>query len=229
MQNVHEKVRRELYENRDEAYDTFNAALIPGVSDTIGVRVPVLRALAKRLAKDGWEDYFKEADGTHEEKMIRAFLFAYVKNDDALEASARDFVPTIADWAVCDAFCQSYQTARRRTESTKEWIRRLAKSEREFEQRTACVLLLSHFLKTESAFALETIFGVDCRGYYAQMGKAWALATAAICRPQEVLAYLKICEDEKVVRLAVRKMCESYRIGEKDKVAARELRAERRI
>ena len=83
MQNVHEKVRRELYENRDEAYDTFNAALIPGVSDTIGVRVPVLRALTKRLAKDGWEDYFKEADGTHEEKMIRAFLFAYVKNDDA--------------------------------------------------------------------------------------------------------------------------------------------------
>ena len=147
-QNVHEKVRRELYENRDEAYDTFNAALIPGVSDTIGVmRVPVLRALAKRLAKDGWEDYFKEADGTHEEKMIRAFLFAYVKNDDALEASARDFVPTIADWAVCDAFCQSYQTARRRTESTKEWIRRLAKSEREFEQRTACVAFAVAFFE----------------------------------------------------------------------------------
>ena len=47
-----QELREQLFLLADEKYKTFNDSLIPGTGETIGVRVPKVRELAKKLAKD---------------------------------------------------------------------------------------------------------------------------------------------------------------------------------
>lgn len=47
---VHDLVRDELYKNMDVEYGKFIASLSPGAGNIIGVRIPVLRKMAKEIA-----------------------------------------------------------------------------------------------------------------------------------------------------------------------------------
>ena len=46
------EIKEKLFELRDEKYKEFHSGLCPGTDNIIGVRVPVLRNLAKDLAKE---------------------------------------------------------------------------------------------------------------------------------------------------------------------------------
>ena len=50
-------VREEFIANRDEKYAIFTSRLVETGSPILGVRLPVLRDIAKRIAKDDWESY----------------------------------------------------------------------------------------------------------------------------------------------------------------------------
>ena len=141
--DLHRQVYERLLHAKDESYAAFMQRLIPNCKPLLGVRVPVLRREAARLAsQNAWEAYFAEPDATHEEQMIHAFLFSRVRDDDALQREAARWMDEIQNWCVCDAFCQSYLTARRQSAQTKRMIQQLAASQEEFRQRTAFVLCL---------------------------------------------------------------------------------------
>ena len=55
------EIREELEQLGEESYKQFNQKLIPGTDHIIGVRLPVLRKLAKEIAKQDWRQYLKEA------------------------------------------------------------------------------------------------------------------------------------------------------------------------
>ena len=50
-----------LDEHIDKTFREFTSALIPGSRPIMGVRVPVLRKIAKEIAKSDWQEYLKEA------------------------------------------------------------------------------------------------------------------------------------------------------------------------
>ena len=57
-----EAIREELHELADEAYREFNRSLVPGeILPMIGVRMPVLRAFAKRLSRESFYSYLETA------------------------------------------------------------------------------------------------------------------------------------------------------------------------
>ena len=47
--------RRILKDEAEPKYAEFSSKLIPGKEGIMGVRVPKIRALAKRIIKDDWE------------------------------------------------------------------------------------------------------------------------------------------------------------------------------
>ena len=53
---VHDLVRDELYKNMDVEYGKFTASLSPGAGNIIGVRIPVLRKMAKEIASVNWKE-----------------------------------------------------------------------------------------------------------------------------------------------------------------------------
>ena len=51
-------VQKMMFESRDEAYAAFSSKLIPGRDDLLGVRMPILRKLAKMIIdEDEWNEY----------------------------------------------------------------------------------------------------------------------------------------------------------------------------
>ena len=53
MENIFEKIRKQLIDVTDEKYLEFNRSLVPGDNSTmLGVRVPRLREFAKSIARE---------------------------------------------------------------------------------------------------------------------------------------------------------------------------------
>lgn len=106
---THNELVQNLLENKDEKYKEFHVALVPGIppKSFIGVRVPILRKLAK--------DFYKSSDrGTvikfmrslphkyFEENHIHAMILEQIKDfDECLECTEK-FLPYINNWAICD-------------------------------------------------------------------------------------------------------------------------------
>ena len=77
---VHDLVRDELYKNMDVEYGKFTASLSPGAGNIIGVRIPVLRKMAKEIASVNWKEYLDGArDDTFEEVMLQGIVLGYAR------------------------------------------------------------------------------------------------------------------------------------------------------
>lgn len=113
--SVNELIREELYKNMDTEYGKFAASLNPSCGNIIGVRIPVLRKMAKEIASVNWKEYLDNAvDDTFEEIMLQGLVLGYAKGkiDDIL-VYTEEFIPKIDNWSVCDTFCNTFKIARR--------------------------------------------------------------------------------------------------------------------
>ena len=109
-----------LKENEDPKYRAFSLKLLPGVSNLIGVRLPLLRKKAKELAKtEIWREFLQKADESwFEEIMLKGFVIgqAEMSDEERLKWIAW-FVPKINNWSVCDSFCNSLKF----TKKIRQW------------------------------------------------------------------------------------------------------------
>lgn len=94
-----ECIRAELFRLQDEQYRAFQSALMPTVpkEKVIGVRVPALRKLAKRLAGTPRAEAFLQElpHFYYEENNLHAFLVEAIRDySEALRATEK-FLPYI--------------------------------------------------------------------------------------------------------------------------------------
>ena len=81
----------------------------------LGIRLPVLRKIAREIAAGDWRTYLAEAEDFYfEERMLQGLVIGCARCTPAekLEYVAR-FVPKIDNWAVCDCFCWRLKAAER--------------------------------------------------------------------------------------------------------------------
>ena len=92
---TNEQIRDFLEKHAEKQFKDFTSSLIPGTDSILGVRLPVLRLLAKQLAKEEWRTYLKEArDDSYEEIMLQGLVIGYVKAEmEELLEYAAAFIP----------------------------------------------------------------------------------------------------------------------------------------
>lgn len=206
----------------------YNNNIIPGAKPSVGVRVPVLRKMAKEFARDDYKSFMDEcSEEYYEQEMLKAFAIGYAKDKiDTILEYATEFVPKIHDWAVNDAFCQNFSIARKHQTEVLQWVLRYVDSESEFEQRVVAVLLMSHFLNDEYVdIVLETINRLKHEGYYTKMGVAWCVATAYAKYPEKTMVFLNHNNlDDWTYNKSIQKMIESYRVTDEDKKILRQMK-----
>ena len=128
MQRSSEKkteIRKRLLDLAEPEYQKFSSSLLPGVENVLGVRLPKLRKLAEQLAAKDWKGYADSiapdgGDGKEvffEEIMLKGFLIGYARRRakaplSEILAEAKDFLPLIDNWSVCDSFCSTLKIAR---------------------------------------------------------------------------------------------------------------------
>ncbi len=222
-----EQIRKELETLAEPGYRDFSSALMPGVEHVLGVRLPALRRLAKQLARENWQAALEMiGSGSFEETMLRGMVIGYAKPDGGEEARIAAFLPEIDNWAVCDSFCNGLTVAAREPERFWNLIQPYFTDSREYFVRFAAVMTLCHFLTgTHIDRALERLDRVRHRGYYAQMGTAWAISIAFIRFPEKTLRFLRNSTlDDFIFHKALRKITESRRVDAETKALIRSMK-----
>jgi hypothetical protein len=85
---VCQEIKDFLAAHADARYAAFVTSLMPGARPVVGVRLPVLRALAKEITKGDWRTYLEEADKFF--KNIQEMKIT--KNDDGSFTYTRETV-----------------------------------------------------------------------------------------------------------------------------------------
>mgnify|MGYP000411726512 FL=1 len=74
-------VKAQLLELAEPSYQRFSSRLLPGTPDILGVRLPVLRKIAKQIAKENWREFLNQNDDIYfEEIMLRGMVIGYIKD-----------------------------------------------------------------------------------------------------------------------------------------------------
>ena len=64
------KVREKLFEKQDLKYKEFHSSLCPNVDEIIGVRVPILREIAKRISKENYDEFLQNCKDDYYEELL---------------------------------------------------------------------------------------------------------------------------------------------------------------
>lgn len=221
-------IRTQLLALAEPEYKAFSERLIPEAPHILGVRMPVLRKLAKTVAKEDFRGWLDNPDIHYHEEIILQGLVIGCAPMDAAERFLRisAFVPKIGNWAVCDAFCSSLTFVKANRERTWDFLQPWFHSGNEFEVRFAVVTALTFFADQEFAASALAIFNeIRQDGYYVKMGLAWAVAEYYIKVPEITEPFLFANDlNDFTHNKALQKITESFRVSPEKKALMRSLK-----
>ena len=214
-------LRDKLFELSDDKFKTFHSRLCPNTDNIIGVRLPLLRQLAKEIAKGDWRNFLSNSkEEYYEEILINGLVIAYAKCDVEERLNyIESFVPKIDDWAICDSFCNTLKFVNKNKEIMWEFIQSYLKSYNEFEIRFAVVIILNYYITEDYIdLVLKTLDNIKHDGYYVKMAVAWAISMCFIKFEEKTMAYLKDNSlDDFTYNKSLQKICESLRVDKNTK------------
>lgn len=216
-----EEIRQELMLLADEKYREFNRSLVPGeILPMVGVRMPELRKIAKRLAKNEITPYMEAEAVSHEELLLQGMMIGYAKLTKEDRSGWLDrFVPQIDNWAVCDSCCMTYKFMKTDQEFWYRYLHKYLTSAKEYEIRFAVVAFLDHFINEAYIDRLFVHFSeLHHEAYYVRMAVAWAVSVCYVKFPEKTEAFLMEDRlDDFTHNKAIQKIRESYRVSQEDK------------
>lgn len=221
-------IKEQLFELADEGYQKFSAALIPNINNVLGVRLPVLRKLAKKMASDDWRTYLEHAESEYfEEVMLQGMVIGYVKNDiEEILRYVADFVPKIDNWSTCDSFCIGLKFTKTNMKQVWDFLQAYLSSKKEYEIRFGVVMLLDFYIEEEYiSRVLQLLDNAKHEGYYVKMAVAWAVSICYVKFPEPTMTYLKSNSlDDFTYNKALQKITESFRIDQETKKIIRSMK-----
>lgn len=221
LQNDMELIRQELTALAEPDYQKFSSSLLPGTANILGVRLPVLRRIAARLSKGGWErwlsafDVCQDSPPAFEETMLAGMVIVSAWMPLAERFTRiRSFIPRIDNWSVCDSFCTSLKEASAYPAEYWAFLQEFFQSKKEFAVRFALVMAADHFIIPDYLEqVLDKIDAFSHPAYYAQMAAAWALSICFVKFPDKTMPRLVASPlDDFTYNKALQKICESRRI-----------------
>ncbi len=219
-----------LQNNAETKFAEFSAPLIPGAK-VLGVRLPVLRKFAAKLAKENWQDFFLNGPEEYTEHiMLKGFLLSHIKDIDLLLKYLKLYIPKIDNWAVCDSPLSSLKLVKKHRPLLWEFIQPYIKDKREFYARSAACLLMYFFIEEEYIdLVLKSLENIKAEGYYSRMGVAWALSICYIKFPGKTEELLKRQTlDIFTHNKTISKIKDSFRVSNADKARLDSLKRKQR-
>ena len=136
-----------------------------------GVRIPVLRRLAKEAAPDEIMIRY------HEDVILKglAIISSRIPFPDKLKA-IDDLIPYMTAWDHTDVIASSLKPGKKDREEAERYFLSLLKDKRTFARRLGIVFLMSRRKDYERERLLEAICAADSDEYYVSMAVAWALS-----------------------------------------------------
>lgn len=210
-----------------DAADIKNAAFFrkisPAAVNVTGVRVPVIRNLAKKITRSRQDClyFLKEYEiENHEEFILKGVVIASAKIDiDEKLALFKPYMEEIYDWSACDIAISSFKFKEAELKHVYDFILPYRYSRREYEIRCLLVMLLEYFV-TDDYFnnITDILDNIYLEDYYVKMAAAWLISVIFIKNRDGALKYLKNNGlDDWTYNKALQKITESSRVSAYDK------------
>ena len=222
------KVQQDLFAMQDLKYRDFHAKLMPTVDkdSVIGVRVPMLRAYAKKFGKTEEAKQFLEIlpHQYYEENNLHGLLIDQMKDYELCIEELIRFLPYINNWATCDIL--SVKAVKGHLDSYIKNIYQWLESDYTYTIRFGINMLMRYYLEEEFKIEYpEKVAAIRSEEYYVNMARAWYFATALAKKYDQVLPFL---EEQKMDvwthNKTIQKAIESYRITPEQKEYLRTLK-----
>lgn len=224
-----DSIKQRLLSCADKNYQKFSAGNIPNVDNILGIRLPVLRKIAKEIYKQGgWEEYINA--GTQEfmeETMLQGMLIGLIKDSpEKILEYIKNFVPKINNWAVCDTFCTGLKFTNNNKKLVWDFIQPYLQSDKEYDIRFGVVMILSYFIEEDYLDEiLKLLENIRHDGYYVKMGVAWAVSICYIKFPEKTHKFLTGCKlPDWTYNKSIQKIIESYRVDKQTKEVLKKMK-----
>ncbi len=248
---IYQRVREQLAELSETQYAQFSAKLLPGTERIIGVRLPMLRKIAKKLVKEKvWKTYLEEFNKQYEvsqdtvlfeEIMLAGMVIGQIKIEKEKEQAKeqritlkelfegmKGFIPKINNWSVCDSFCAGLKITKEYEEEMWSFIMPYLASDKEYAVRFGVVMLLDYYLKEEY---IDKVIGlmdnIRHEAYYVKMAVAWCLSMCYVKFPEKTMEYLKSEQnhlDDFTYNKTIQKIIESLKVSKEEKTKLRAMK-----
>lgn len=222
-----EEIRNKLLEMQDLEYRKFHTNLVNNVDNIIGIRVPILRNIAKELLKEDYLSYIKAPKEYYEEIMIEGILIGTCKLDIDEKLKLLDnFIPKINNWAINDSCSSSFKITKQDEEKVWNYLEKYLNSNKEYELRFIMTMWMDHYLNDKYLDKVVTnLKQINSDLYYAKMAKAWLISFIYIKDKNKGLLCLNQSNiDTWTHNKALQKIIESKRITETERIELRKLK-----
>lgn len=216
----------ELKSAADPRLSEFNRRIANTELPIYGVKIPYLRALAKRIVKEGQADEFLEHTPTDylEERLLYGFVLGMKKDPpEAFVEGLQKFLPLVENWAICDCCVSSFRVVGKNKEFFLPTVESLLASEDPFICRVGVIILMDFYLEDAYLdFIFSKIEAIPSGRYYVDMGIAWLLSVCYVKFKERTKDYLNRCSlSDFTYNKTLQKIVESNRVTKEEKVIIR--------
>ena len=207
---------------KDSKYKEFHSSIVLNSKyEMIGIRVPIMKDIAKKIAKtSNIEDFLEYAqDKFYEEIMIQGLVISHIKDEKVFYKYFKKHINKIDNWALCDNFCSAIKIVEKYEDKYFKEAVDMSLSDKEFISRVGLIIILSHFVSDKN---LDTIFEalnkIKSDLFYINMAEAWLVCELYIKHPNETKIFIKKNQLNKFTQnKAISKIHDSYRVSKEEK------------
>ena len=140
---------------KEDKYQEFSSKLTKTKYKILGIRIPVLRSIAKKILKSDITSFLENNTFTYfEEVMIYGLVISNIKNENLFNKYFYTYLDLIDNWALCDTFCSSLKRLKKDNKYFIECIN-LLNSNKEYHIRVGLVSILDYYISEDN---LDAIF-----------------------------------------------------------------------
>lgn len=212
---------------KDPQYLEFNQKIVSSQYKFIGIRIPILRNIAKKMLQGNYESFLKVMTlNYYEEILLRGFIIAGIKDIPKLKEYITFYVLLIDNWAICDSFCSSLKIIKNNKKEFWPFFNDYLNSKHEFSVRVAIVVFLNYYVEKEY---LNSIYEICQRNlidkYYVDMAISWLICECFIKYPSATFKFLQESHLKPFIfNKALSKIKDSYQVSKEAKANLEKLK-----
>ena len=225
----YQKLATKLNKLSEPKYQEFNYKIVNTKQTLLGVKMPLLRKIAKNLSKDYKENLkiFKDNEDIYEMVLLEGLMLSYAKAPfETIQKDIECYVDKVDSWAQIDSVMLGFKTIPKEPDISLKIITKWLKSDKEFLVRSGLVGLLGFYvdeLHLGQLFTLSQQIKHD--GYYVMMANAWLISVCMAKFPKQTLEFFKNNRlDKRTHNIAIQKSIDSFRVSASNKEIIRKLR-----
>ncbi len=220
-ENEYKKFVEYLISLQDKKYKEFHSCLVLNSKyEMIGIRVPIMREIAKEIAKSNIEEFLAYAKNKYyEEIMIQGLVISHIKDEKIFYMYYKKYINKIDNWALCDSFCSSIKIVRKHEDKYFKESIKMALNKKEFISRVGLIIILDYFIKKENLdMIFKSLNEIQSDKFYINMAEAWLICEMYIKFPKETKKFLENNKLNKFTQnKAISKIHDSFRVTKEDK------------